>query len=379
MYFKQTVFLVLVTIFFGLFISCSKSTESTIKLGATFSLTGENASYGRDAQEGINLALAEINAAGGVLGRRIEVVFEDNRSDPKLGISIIKKFVKADKSPLVIGADASSVSLAMAPYANQSQTVLISPISSSPLITKAGDFVFRTCPSDAFQSTVMADWLMLVFGYKKVGVLYVNNAWGAGLKDAFVKEFEARGGTVVRIESLNEDDTDFRTQLINLKKAKVEAIFAPTYSKAGARILKQAKELCIGISMFGGDVWGAPELIKGAGEAANGVRFTVPDEFEGTEYQEFARKYREKYGKEPDFNASSAYDLMHIVAITIEEVLSKSLHLSGENLKNVLYEIKDYRGANGITTFDENGDVTGKPFTRKIILNGKVQVDTSTS
>jgi len=363
----------------GLFFSCAKKSDSTIRLGATFSLTGENASYGRDAQEGISLALDEINVKGGVSGKKIEVIFEDNRSDPKLGINIIKKFVEVDKVPLVLGADASSVTLAMAPYANQTKTILISPISSSPLISGAGEFVFRTCPSDAFQSVVMAEWLITGFNYKTAGVLYVNNAWGTGLKDTFVKEFEARGGKVIGVESCNEDDNDFRTQLVNLKKAKAEALFVPTYSKAGARILKQSKELHIDIPLFGGDVWGAPELIEGAGDAANGIRFTVPDKFQGNEYQEFAKKYQAKYGKEPDFNATSAYDLMNIVAQTIQTVLSKSESLTGDSFRKALQDIKDYQGATGTTTFDENGDVIGKPFTRKIILDGKVQEDTGQS
>lgn len=340
-----------------------------IVLGASFPLTGDNASYGTDAREGIELALDEINGAGGINGRKTRIIYEDDVVDPKKGVSNMEKLAGVDKVPVVLGSAGSGVTLAMAPIANRTKTVLISPISSAADVTGAGPYVFRTCPSDAAQAEIVAKW-MQEKGYKQVGVLFVNNAWGVGLLNAFKKAFTALGGTVVAEEGAEETVTDYRAHLTKLKAANCDALYMPTYSKQGGRILTQAKDLAVHVPLFGGDTWGAQELFDAAGAAADGAYFVVPEKFEGTEYREYAKKYQSKYGKQPDFNASSSYDCMHVVAVALKKVLDAGQSITGETVKGAL-ESSTFNGATGLTKFDENGDVVGKAFGRRVIQGGK--------
>ena len=343
------------------------TTSPTVTFGASFPLTGDNASYGQDAKQGIDLALDEANAASG--GKyMLKVIYEDDRVDPKTGVSIIEKFVNVDHVPLVLGSAGSNVTLAMAPIANRTKTVLLSPISSAPQVTDAGAYVFRTCPSDAFQAVVVSDWIKSR-GIKRVGLLYVNNSWGVGLRDAFKRAFESAGGVVTDVESSNETDPDFRTQLSKLKASNAEALYLPTYSKQAGRILVQMKDLGIKLPVFGADTWGAPEMIGTAGRAAEGAFYVAPENFTGPEYQAFAAAYRKRHGKEPDFNASSSYDAAHVAALAVKRAVESGGPVSGEALANALIGI-EFRGATGVTRFDANGDVA-KPFGKFVFRDGK--------
>lgn len=204
-----------------------------LRIGAVLPLTGDIASYGKRAQKGIELALERIENSG---GPAITVEFQDGKGDAKESVTLMNKFCSIDKVPVVIGAAASSVSLAMAPVANRNQVLQISPISSSPELTdKGGDYFFRVCPSDAFQAVILAKW-MIEMGVKSVGILYVNNSWGGSLKDRFVTEFKSLGGTIVTEEACLEGDRDFRTQLTKIISLKPDAIYSPTYGKEGGLI-----------------------------------------------------------------------------------------------------------------------------------------------
>ena len=345
------------------------TSKDDIILGASFPLSGDNASYGTDAKEGIELALEEINRAGGIDGRKVKVIFEDDMVDPKNGVSIMQKFVSIDKVPVVLGSAGSGVSTAMAPIANREKVVLISPISSAASLTEAGPFFFRTCPSDAAQAEIVAE-CMIEKGHRKVGVLYIINAWGVGLKQAFKKAFEEKGGKVVNEEGAEEQVTDFRAQLNKLKAANCDALYMPTYSKQGGRILTQAKDLGISVPIYGGDTWGAQELFDAAGSAADGVFFVVPEKFEGEQYQSFSKKYKAKYGKQPNFNASSSYDCMHVIAKALQSVVDAKQKITGDNVRKALAKVT-FNGATGLSKFDAKGDVTGKEFGRRVIRDGK--------
>src|ERR1051325_1519295 len=370
---RAFIFVGLTAVIIAVLVGCGRDTSQPpqslkiapeIVLGASFPLTGDNASYGTDAREGIELALDGINGAGGINGRKIRIIYEDDVVDPKRGVSNMEKLASVDKVPVVLGSAGSGGSLAMAPVANRTKTVLISPISSAAAVTDAGPYVFRTCPSDAAQAEIVAKW-MQEKGHKKVGGLYVNNAWGGGLLNGFKTAFAAGGGTGVAEEGAEETITDYRAHLTKLKAANCDALYMPTYSKQGGRILNQAKDLGVSVPIFGGDTWGAQELFDAAGAAADGAFFVVPEKFEGTEYKEFAKKYQSKYGKRPDFNASSSYDCMHVVAVALKKVLDSGQPITGETVKAAL-EGSTFNGATGATKFDANGDVVGKVFGRRV-------------
>jgi len=338
----------------------SSEGASTIVLGSILPLTGDVASYGRAAQRGIDLAVEEINAKGGIKGRKIKVIYEDDQGKSAPAIAAMQKLVSVDKVPLVFGSAASSVSVALCPIANREKGVLISPISSSKELTDVGGrYFFRTCPSDVVQAHMMADWLK-EDGHHKVGVIFVNNSWGQGLKDEFVKRFEAVGETVVAVESCKEGDRDLRTQLSKLSAAAPDAIYGITYGREGGSLLRQAKELGVNVPMYGADVWGSPELVETAQDAASGVKVIVPSKFSGAKYEAFAKKFKEKYGEDADVYASYAYDMAYVVFAALEKAGG------GDALREAI-AATTYEGVTGQTKFDENGDVVGKGFERKTL------------
>jgi len=333
-----------------------------LRIGAVLPLTGDIASYGKRAQKGIELALADLEKSG---GPELGIEFQDGKGDARESVTLMNKFCSIDEVPVVIGAAASSVSLAMAPVANRNQVVQISPISSSPELTeKGGDYFFRVCPSDAFQAVILAKW-MNQMGVKSVGVLYVNNSWGKSLADRFVTEFNALGGTVVTQEACLEGDRDFRTQLTKIISLNPDAIYSPTYGKEGGLILKQLRELGWKGKIFGSDVWSSPELLESAGEAAEGVHLVKPMDPSGQKWDAFHAAFQAKYGEEPDVYAAYAYDIVMILAEA-----AKAGKVTGPAIRDFLLMMRPYEGVTGATKFDAKGDCNSKPFARQRIANG---------
>lgn len=352
-----------------LLISCSSGQDKTIKIGATFPLTGDNASYGEHLKNAIEIKKDEINSHGGIGGKMIDVIYQDDANDPKQSVSNLQRFASIDHTPAVIGSAGSNCSEAMVPIANSSKTVMISPTSSAAALSEAGPYFFRTCPSDAYQGLIIAQWIKNE-GYSKVGLFYVNNSWGVGMKDKFIKEFQNLGGEVVAVESGEELASDFRSQLTKLQGAKPEALFMPTYAKQGGRVVKQVRELGIKLPLFGADPWDVLDFREAAGSAAEGVRFTVFDQYKGDEYQRMAEQYKKRYGSDPDFIAASGYDCILVLTEAMKEAVAEGKHTTGENIKDAL-QVIEVVGATGLNKF-EGGDVMSKEFTRKTIKDGSI-------
>jgi len=309
------------------------------------------------------MAVEEINAEGKV---KIRVIYEDDAGEAKNAVSAAQKLITVDKVPLIIGEAASGLSLAIAPIANENKVVLFSPISSAAELTeKGGDYFFRVCPSDAFQARVLAQWLHDQ-KIARVSLIFVNNNWGVSLKDEFVNHYTKGGGSILTIESLKENDRDFRTQLSKMLRVKPQALVGFTYGKEGGLFLKQARQLGVKVPIFGGDVWGSPELLESAGKASEGVYFTFPASPKGEKFEAFSSKYRAKYAKEPDVYSAYAYDLTYIVANAL-----KSGARTGEQIRQFLANMLAFEGVTGTTKFDENGDVITKGFDRLVIKGGK--------
>ncbi len=327
------------------------------RIGAVLPLTGDTASYGQAAKKGIDLAVAEINANGGIGGRPVEVLYEDDQGKAVTAVSAMQKLISVHKVPVVMGSAGSSVTLAMCPTANREKVVLITPISSSKELTeKGGMFFFRVCPSDVVQAAMMAEWLK-EDGHTRAAVVFLNTSWGQGLKDEFLQRFKALGGEIVAVEACNEGARDLRAQLTKVKAAEADALYGITHGREGGALLRQARELGFDKPVYGADVWGSPELTETAGEAVGGVKIIVPAKYEGPKYTTFARSFKERYGDEPDTYAALSYDMMN----TISAALAKAR--DGEAIRTVLSQIR-YDGVTGITTFDQNGDVVGKGFQR---------------
>jgi branched-chain amino acid transport system substrate-binding protein len=347
--------------------SCKKE-EKVIKIGVLSVLTGEAALYGIPPKQGIELAAEHINSMGGINGKRIKLIIEDTLCDPQIGVNAAKKLITRDKVKVIIGGICSSVTMAVSPLANKNKVILMSPQSAAPQIRDAGDFIFRNWTSSDKEGEKAARLAFSKLGLKKVSVVFVNNDYGVGIKNTFVRVFREFGGIVLMEEGTDEGTADFRTILTKIKSSNSDFVYLATYLKEGARFIVQAKEIGLNMNIIAPDSMHDEELIKIAGEAANGVIVTtIAYDPESTEenIKEFVETFKEKYGNIPNNYAAHGYDAMMILAKAISEVGYDS-----EKIRDYIYQIKDYPGISGNTTFDSKGDVI-KPPRITIIKNGR--------
>ncbi|MFH1752414.1 MAG: ABC transporter substrate-binding protein [archaeon] len=339
--------------------------ENTIKIGATLALSGEIASYGLNSKEAIDLALQEINEKDGINGRKLEIVFEDTKCDSKEASTAVQKLINLDKITVIIGGFCSNETLAIAPIIEEKHVIAISPGSTAASISDAGDYVFRTIPSDDFEAKFDAEYVKNKLKYEKAAILYCLSDWCEGLKQGFQEEFESLGGKVIAVESFESSSTDLRTQLIRIKEAKPEVIYFVANVNSATAGIKQAKELNINTQIFGTAITDQT-IWNTVGSAGNGIIFSAQD---SSASEEFQKKMVEKTGKTPDQFAAYAYDATHIIAGIMQKVGTNV-----EDIKKELYKIKDYNGASGQITLDKQGDNINAKYKVMEVVNGKPRV-----
>lgn len=338
--------------------------NETIKIGATFPLTGDVASYGIRAKNGILLRVEEENNNGGINGKKIYIDFQDDKNSIKDAVNIFNTFATINKYSIVFGSAGSSVSEALVPISLKEKIILISPISGAASLTSGEwKYFFRTIPSDDQQAEILADWI-IKDEINNVAVIYTNNSWGKPLSETFVKLVKENGINVVLEEGCPENISDFKTIIHKLKQLKFDAIISPTYPKEGGLFVKQLKEAGINTKLYGGDNWGAPEFLAIAGNAANGVFFTHPADSKGELWDVFSKNYNLKFGEEPDVIAAYAYD----AASAIIEAIKKDNSLNADNIRRNLLSV-EFEGVTGKISFKENGDVTTQGYGKKKIEN----------
>ncbi|MFA6424729.1 MAG: ABC transporter substrate-binding protein [Phycisphaerae bacterium] len=361
--------IVLVGIVLGfLILNGSTKTASSVVFGATFPLTGDVASYGIKAKNGIELATEYINEQGGILGKQLEIDFQDDRNDTKEAVAIFNKFATINKYPVVFGSAGSSVSLAICPIANQQKVVQVSPLSSSSLLSEqGGDFFFRTVPADDQQVEILADFVVGT-GVRKIAIIYTNNSWGQPFADGFESKFTKVGGQILLKEGVQESTSDFRTIITKLKTVNgLEAIVSPTYPKEGGRFVRQAGEMGLNVKLFGADNWNAPEFRAIAGDAAEGVMYSTPIQQESALFSEFSQKYQTKFGEEPDVLAAYSYDAL----IAVCKAIQKANNLNPDDIRKNLIGIS-FDGMSGKIKFKGNGDLDSKSYQITTIKNGQL-------
>src|SRR6201991_3131439 len=287
-----------------------------IVIGESASLTGGSASFGQSSHKGTALAIDEINAAGGVLGKKLKLITEDDQSQAGQPATIARKLISQDKAVAILGEVASSKSLEAAPICQQNKIPMISPASTNPKVTEVGDYIFRVCFIDPFQGTVMSKFAQSK-SWKNVAVLTdVKQDYSVGLAEFFIKDFKESGGQIVKEQKYSTGDKDFKPQLTSIKAAKPDAIFVPGYYAEVSLIAKQARLLGIKAPLLGGDGWVGDSLLKVAGTALDGsffsCHFSADDKT--VETQEFVKKYQAKYGAVPDDMAALGYDSAVILA-----------------------------------------------------------------
>ncbi len=345
-----------------------------IIIGEVAALTGGTATFGQSSHAGTQMAIDEINAAGGLLGKKVKLITEDDQSKDGEAGTVVKKLISREKAVAILGEVSSKKSLEMAPVCQSKGIPMISPASTNPKVTEAGDYIFRICFIDPFQGTVMAKFA-LSRGWKKVAVMTdVKQDYSVGLSDFFKKYFTANGGTIVSEQSYSSGDKDFKAQLTALKGTTPDAIFASGYYNEAGLIAVQARELGINVPLLGGDGWDSPSLVPVAGKAMEGNFFSnhFAAEDKSPIIQEFVQKYQAAHKTEPDAMAALGYDSAMILAAAIKKVGTTE----GKAVRDAIAQTKDYQGITGKITLDEKRNAT-KPAVILTIKGGKfVYVET---
>ena len=343
-----------------------------IPIGEYASLSGNEAAFGRSSHRGTELAVEEINKAGGVLGKQLKLITEDTQSKEGESSTVVEKLISREGVIAVLGEVASGRSLEAAPICQRNKIPMISPSSTNPDVTKRGDYIFRVCFLDSFQGDALARFAVNTLKAKKVAIMSdVSSAYSVGLSQFFQSSFTKRGGTVSSTQKFSKNDTDFNAQLTAIKTTEPDAIFVPAYYQEVGLIIRQARALGIKVPLFGGDGWEAPELLDIAKEAAEGTYYTThySPEAQNPEVQNFVKAYRAKHNNEtPDAMAALGYDSMIVLADAIKRAGSTE----GPKLRDALAATKGVKGVTGSTTIDKNRDAT-KPATVITIKNGKFQ------
>jgi branched-chain amino acid transport system substrate-binding protein len=345
------------------------SNSNEILVGEFGSMTGSTATFGQSTHSGVMMAVEELNAAGGVLGKKVKILLEDDQSKPEEAATAVTKLVTQDKVVAVLGEVASSRTMAAAPVAQQNKVPLISPSSTNPKVTQLGDFIFRVCFIDPFQGAVMAKFAANDLQLKKVAVLYdVRNDYSVGLRNFFSETYKSLGGQIVGEQSYSEGDSDFRAQLTQLKSLSPEAIYVPGYYTEVGTIARQAKELGLNVPLMGGDGWDSPKLIEIGGEAMEGHYLSNHNSMDDPNplIQKFSANYKQKYGAAPDALAALGYDAANVLF----DAMKRAGTTDGTKVRDAIAATKDFPGVTGSITIDKERNAV-KPAVVLKIVNGK--------
>ncbi len=349
---KVFVLFAFVTVFLCAF---GKPQGEPIKLGFFMSITGRDASFGEAASRGAQLAVDELNSAGGILGRPVELLIEDNRSLPGESATAVKKLISRDKVVALIGECASSRTLEAAPLAQKAGIPLVTPASTNPKVTAVGDCIFRMCFADPFQGEVLANYAWKKLGVRKAALLTdPGSPYSTGLADVFSKTFTALGGTIVAAQRYSGGDKDLRAQLTAIRAANPDALFLPGYYVEAGLAAQQAAELGIHAPLLGGDGFEAPQLLGIGGAALNGTYYSThySPESGNPVSKNFVAAYRTRYGDAPVGLAALSYDSVRLIA----DALTRAGTTERAALKKSLATTKNFAGATDLTSFDEHHD-----------------------
>ncbi|MBI2034027.1 MAG: ABC transporter substrate-binding protein [Candidatus Liptonbacteria bacterium] len=344
---------------------------STIKIGVLVPLTGDAASYGESENRAIQIAVQEINSSGGINGKKIELVTEDGKCDPQAGGTAAQKLVNIDKVKIIIGGACSGETLAAAKITEPAEVILISPSASSPKVTEAGDFVFRTYPSDSLAGKVNATYAFKELKAKKVAVFTELTDYAQGLREVYKETFSNLGGQIVSDETYTTGDTDFRTQVLKIKTAKPDVIYVvPQSLTPGVQIFKQLRESGVTAKFTTAEVLLDRQGAKDNAKVLEGVYGVEPavDYVGNAKAKAFMAAHKAKFaGAEPGSFAANAYDAVYLIKAAVEATGG----LDTLKIRDFLYGVKDWPGAIGSITIDQNGDPILGLNVRKI-LKGEV-------
>lgn len=355
----------------SMFMACNKTgnSGSEIKIGMITPVTGAVSTYGVSAKEGAELAVKEINDKGGINGKKVKLVVEDDEADQTKSVNAFNTLYDNEKVTAVLGPITSGATLAVVPNATQNKIPLLTPTATAPNVTSVGgEYTFRVCFLDSYQGVTMADFAVDDLKKKKAAVLYnVGSDYSKGVADAFKAEYEKKGGKVAQFLTYNDNDKDFNAQLTKIKGDKPDVILLPDYYNVTGLIAKQARDLGIDSTFLGVDGWESTELTKIGGDAVNGSYY-VNHYFAGDKdsaVKTFVDDYKKTYSKDPDAFAALGYDGLNMLVNAIKKADSDD----GEKIKDALKTIK-LDGVTGKISFNnERNAVKGSSIIK--VENGK--------
>lgn len=360
---------------------CGGASSDVIKIGAMYEVTGGQATFGTSAVNGAKLALKEINAKGGLLGKKVELVVGDNKSEPSEAANVTTKLITQDKVVAVMGSTTSSNTIAASGVAMSNKVPLISAAATNPKVTvdengKVKDYIFRACFIDPFQGTVGANFARNVLK-AKTAAIYIDNSsdYSKGLAQFFKESFVKNGGIIVAEEAYLQKDQDFKATLTKIKAANPDIIYVPGYYEEVGKIIKQGRELGITAPFLGGDGWDSPKLVEIAGaEALNNTFLTnhYSPEDKSPAVVEFVEKYKKEYGQVPDAMAALGYDTMMILA----DAITRANSTAPDKIREALAATKDFKAVTGTITINATHDATKSAVILEYVNGKQVYRDT---
>jgi branched-chain amino acid transport system substrate-binding protein len=345
--------------------------DETVKIGEVNPITGAIGRYGTSCHQGVQLAIDQVNSGGGVLGKKIALLTEDNQSQAGQTSTIVRKFVTQDKVVAIIGDLTSSATLEGGPIAQAAKIPMVTPLATNPKVTEIGDYIFRVCFIDEFQGRVMARFALENMKSKKAAILTdTKQDYSVGLSGFFRETFVNDGGSVVREQSYSSSDTVFRAQLTSIQAARPDVVFLPGYYPEVGIILKQARQLGITVPFIGCEAWDSPTLLQVAGKAADGCYFS--NQFSAGDpspvVQKFGKVYREKFGTLPDNFAALGYDAANVILDAIKRANSTD----SAAIRDAIAQTKGFPGVSGAITIDAQRNAS-KPAVILAIREQQVQ------
>ena len=360
---KTSMILMTLVIALSAFLSgCGSSGSNDVKIGVLNEMTGGNATMGTSAANGAKLAIKEANAKGGVLGKKIEGVYADNKSEPSESANAMTKLASQDRVVAVTGIFSSSNAIASSSVAEANKLPFLAVGATNPKVTvdeksgKVKDYTFRICFIDPFQGTVGANFVLENLKLKKAAILVDSSSdYSKGLAAFFKEAFAKGGGSVVAEEAYLQKDQDFKTILTKLKALDVQVIYVPGYYEEVGKIVKQAREMGLMQPIVGGDGWDSPKLVEvGTAAALNNTFFTnhysADDTSEAS--KAFVENYKKEYGQAPDAMAVLSYDAANVLIDAIKRAGSTE----PDKIRLALADTKNVPTVTGTTTLNETHD-----------------------
>jgi branched-chain amino acid transport system substrate-binding protein len=343
-----------------------------IRIGHFASLTGKDAAFGVATRKGILLAVEELNARGGVLGRKVEYLVEDIQSKPGESATAVKKLISRDKVVAMLGANASSNSLEAAPICQNARVPMMAISSTSPSVTEKGSYIFRICFIDPFQGAVLATFAHRHLKATRVALLTsVSSPYSVGLSSVFRQKFTELGGAIALEQKYAEGDKDFKAQLTAIRAQKPDVIAATGFYTEAALICLQARSLGLDIPIIGGDGWEAPQLTELGGKAVEGTYYSThySPYNEAPEVQAFVSKYKTRWDNEtPEAVSALGYDAMMLYA----DALQRAGTTDGAKFRDAIAATKDFPGITGRTTIDAQRN-SAKPAVILTVKDGQTR------